>query len=97
MDKGRLISSGTVSDLIGVDGSAYFEVDDLAKASGLLEGVKGVVSVRAEGSGLSVETGAVPRSTLVAKLVRAGVAVETVTSRNRLEDAFLDLLGDDHR
>jgi ABC-2 type transport system ATP-binding protein len=50
--------------------------------------------VTAEHPGLTVELDGLPRAELVAALVREGVAVETVTARNRLEDAFLGLLRD---
>jgi ABC-2 type transport system ATP-binding protein len=39
-----------------------------------------------------VELDGIARSELVAALVHAGVGVDTVTARNRLEDAFLGLL-----
>jgi ABC-2 type transport system ATP-binding protein len=97
MDKGRLVSTGSVSDLVGHGSAVYLEVGDVARAVATLEGLAGVVSVAPEGEGLTVATDGIPRSALVKALVRARVAVETVTTRNRLEDAFLDLLGDDHR
>jgi ABC-2 type transport system ATP-binding protein len=49
--------------------------------------------VTVESPGLSVELDGAARSTLVAALVNAGVAVETVTARHQLEDAFLGLVG----
>jgi ABC-2 type transport system ATP-binding protein len=97
MDKGRLVSSGTVHDLVGQGSGVYIEVDDSTKAVEVLSALAGVTSVVADGSGLTVEVDGIPRSMLVKALVRGRVGVETVTTRNRLEDAFLDLLGDDHR
>jgi ABC-2 type transport system ATP-binding protein len=38
-----------------------------------------------------------PRAELVASLVRAGVEVDRVVPRRRLEDAFLALVGDNSR
>ena len=43
---------------------------------------------------LVVDLGDVPRSEAVGALVRAGVGVDRVAPRRRLEDAFLALVGD---
>ena len=60
----------------------------------MLEATAGVRAVKREPPGLSVDHDGIARSTLVRELVRAGVAVETVTSRHQLEDAFLGLVGE---
>jgi ABC-2 type transport system ATP-binding protein len=92
MDKGRLVASGTVSSLIGVAGSVYLEVDDGDAARRVLSSHAGVGTVTPEGGGLLVDLRGGTRADLVAALVRAGVGVETVMSRRRLEDAFLGLV-----
>jgi ABC-2 type transport system ATP-binding protein len=92
MDRGRLVAAGTVAELVQASHLAYLEVDDLVRARQVLERVPGVQSVRAEGAGVEVELDGPRRSDLVAALVGAGIAVETVTARHRLEDAFLGLL-----
>ena len=46
-------------------------------------------------TGLSVVLAGATRAELVAALVHADVAVDTVTARHRLEDAFLGLLGEE--
>ena len=52
--------------------------------------------VTPEPPGLTVSVNDGTRSALVAALVHAGVGVETVTLRRRLEDAFLGMVeGDD--
>ncbi|HEX2737792.1 MAG TPA: ABC transporter ATP-binding protein [Acidimicrobiia bacterium] len=94
MDRGRLVAAGSVDDLIQSSSSAYIEVDDAARARALLEALPGVKSVRTEGTGLEVSLDGTARSALVAALVRAGLAVDTVTSRHRLEDAFLGLVNE---
>jgi ABC-2 type transport system ATP-binding protein len=94
MDKGRLVTTGTVRELIAESSSAYFEVDDVERARQLLVATQGVARVTDEHPGISVDLDGVARSTLVAALVQAGIAVETVTSRHQLEDAFLGLVGD---
>ena len=93
MDKGQLVTTGTVRDLLAVSTSAYFEVDDVETARRVLSSAPGVTGVTAESPGLSVELDGATRSALVVVLVNAGVAVETVTARHQLEDAFLGLVG----
>jgi ABC-2 type transport system ATP-binding protein len=92
MDKGHLVAAGSVSDLIGTAGTTYLEVDDNAVARRVLEALPIVRRVDDEPPGLAVTLTDGRRSDLVAALVAAGVAVETVTARRRLEDAFLGLV-----
>jgi ABC-2 type transport system ATP-binding protein len=92
MDRGRLIAAGTVAELIQASSSAYIEVDDIARAQQVLESLPGVQSVRREGTGLEVRLDGTPRSDVAEALVRAGLKLETITSRHRLEDAFLELV-----
>jgi ABC-2 type transport system ATP-binding protein len=73
---------------------AYLEVDDPQRARAVLGALPGVVSVSDEYPGLSVELSGAKRSDVVAALVAAGVAVETVSARHALEDAFMGLVGD---
>lgn len=97
MDRGRLVAADSVATLVGEsDRSVYLEVDDTDRARSVLAGIAGVVGVHAEGDGLTVELDGVERSALVATLVRADVGVRTVTARRRLEDAFLQLVGEEH-
>jgi ABC-2 type transport system ATP-binding protein len=95
MDKGRLVAAGSVSDLIGASGTVYLEVDDVAAATRVLEALPTVSRVDDEMPGLAVTMDGGRRSELVAALVGAGIAVETVTARRRLEDAFLGLVEGD--
>jgi ABC-2 type transport system ATP-binding protein len=92
MDRGRLVARGTVAELTQASSSAYLETDDNERAAGLLRGLPGVRAVKSEGAGLEVGLDGVRRAELVAELVAAGFEVETVTSRHRLEDAFLGLV-----
>jgi ABC-2 type transport system ATP-binding protein len=92
MDKGRFVAAGSVSDLIGSAGSVYLEVDDTDAARRVLAGLPMVRRVDDEPPGLAVAIDGAPRSDLVAALVGAGVAVQTVTARRRLEEAFLGLV-----
>jgi ABC-2 type transport system ATP-binding protein len=97
MDRGRRIVAGTVTELTQSTDTAYFEVDDLARARGLLTGRPGVSAVTTEPTGLAVSLAGASRPELVAALVRSGIRVETVQSRRRLEDVFLGLVEDDTR
>jgi ABC-2 type transport system ATP-binding protein len=92
MDKGRLVAAGAVDDLIGAAGVVYLEVDDPITARRVLEGLPSVQRVDDEAPGLAVTIEGARRSELVAALVEAGIAVETVTARRRLEEAFLGMV-----
>jgi ABC-2 type transport system ATP-binding protein len=92
MDKGKLVAAGSVEDLIGSAGSVYLEVDDVGAARRVLETLPAVRRIDDEAPGIAVTIDGARRSELVAALVHAGIAVETVTVRRRLEDAFLGLV-----
>jgi ABC-2 type transport system ATP-binding protein len=72
-------------------------VDDPARAEQVLTPLPGVRTVRTESSGVNVEFDGIRRSDLVAALVHGGVAVDSVESSHRLEDAFLGLLAHEAR
>ena len=95
MNRGRLVTSGPVAELIGSDNAVYIEVDDVEGARRVLEAMAGVKKVALESPGLSVQLNGLRRPQIVAALVNAGLGVETVTSRHRLEDAFIGLLEED--
>ena len=92
MDRGHLVASGSVAQIIGATASVYLEVDDVDKAITVLGGITGVDRLVREPPGISVTLDGLQRKELVAALVHAGVGVETITSRHRLEDAFLQML-----
>ena len=93
MDKGQLVTMGTVRELLATSTTAYFEVDDVETARRVLSSAPDVGRVTDESPGLSVELDGAQRAALVTALVNAGVAVETVMARHQLEDAFLGLVG----
>jgi ABC-2 type transport system ATP-binding protein len=95
VDNGTLVAAGTVADIIGAGQSVDLEVDDPVRATAMLQTMPGVVSVSPSERGLIVELDGVPRSDIVAGLVHAGIAVDTVTPRRRLEDAYLSIVADD--
>jgi len=93
MDRGRLVASGSVQSLIGSAGSLYVEVDDVERAREVLQRLPMVSAVSLEAPGLSVELrDHAARAELVAALVHAGIGVQTVMLRRRLEDAFLGMV-----
>lgn len=95
MKRGRLVASGRVSELVGAAGAVYVEVDDRARAQEILAAMSTVATVIPQGDGLVVEMDGGRRSDLAAALTGAGLRLETIMATQRLEEAFLDLLGDD--
>jgi ABC-2 type transport system ATP-binding protein len=97
VNKGRIVASGPVDEIVGESPSVLLDVSDVPAASKVLEGL-GVRSVTPDGaSSLIVDMNGTPRAEMVASLVRAGVDVDRVVPRRRLEDAFLALVGDNSR
>jgi ABC-2 type transport system ATP-binding protein len=97
MHKGRIVAAGPVDEVVGESPSVQLEVSDVAEASRVLLDL-GVRSVVPDGGrGLIVDMNGTPRTEVVASLVRAGVGVDRVVPRRRLEDAFLALVGDNSR
>jgi ABC-2 type transport system ATP-binding protein len=92
MNHGRLVTSGTVSNLVGTTRSLYVEVDDRAAAIAVLSHLPGVSNVQPQGDGLVMVLGQGRRSDVAAVLFGAGLRLETLMPTQRLEDAFLDLL-----
>ncbi|CAB4864519.1 unannotated protein [freshwater metagenome] len=94
MNHGRLITSGTVSELIGATKSIYVEVDanERQRALQLLSTLPQVTAVQTQGDGLVMEMCDGRRSDVSAALIAAGVHLQTIMPTQGLEDAFLDLL-----
>ena len=92
MNHGKLVTHGTVADLIGSAKSVFVQVDDLQRGSVILSALPHVSGVQVHTDGIIVELRSGSRADLTAALVGAGLRVETVTATQRLEDAFLDLL-----
>jgi ABC-2 type transport system ATP-binding protein len=97
VNKGRIVAAGPVEDIVGESPSVQLDVSDVAAAEQVLAGLN-VRSVTPDGtSGLIVDMNGTPRTEVVASLVRAGIGVDRVVPRRRLEDAFLALVGDNSR
>jgi ABC-2 type transport system ATP-binding protein len=95
VDHGTLVAGGTVADIIGSSLSATIEVDDVTTATNVVRALKGVTSVSVDDHTIAVELDGIRRSEVVAALVHAGVAVESVVPKRRLEDAYLSIVQDD--
>jgi ABC-2 type transport system ATP-binding protein len=96
MHRGEKVADGPVEEIVGESPMVQFDVSDADAASRVLAGLAGVRTVEAAGGGaLVVNVDGVPRAEVVAALVRAGVGVDRVAPRRRLEDAFLSLVGGD--
>ncbi|MBL8928333.1 MAG: alpha/beta fold hydrolase [Pseudonocardia sp.] len=95
MHQGVVVASGTVDDIIAGGGAARFTVDVPERAAAVLGGLDGVRGVAVEGDAVHAELDGTPRSAAVRALVTAGVEVRSAGPRRRLEDAFLQLVGED--
>ncbi|SEP21185.1 alpha/beta fold hydrolase [Amycolatopsis saalfeldensis] len=94
MHRGTLVASGEVGELAAASGEATFRVGDPAAAAAALKAFDGVTDVAVEGELVHANLDGLPRAEAVAALVRAGVAVEQAGPRRRLEDTFLQLVGE---
>jgi ABC-2 type transport system ATP-binding protein len=95
MHRGHLVATGEVSDIVAGGGQASFRVDDPATAAAVLRATSGVRDVVVDGPTVHADLDGLPRSHAVTALVAAGVAVEQAGPRRRLEDAFLQLVGEE--
>jgi ABC-2 type transport system ATP-binding protein len=95
MHQGVVVASGTVDDIIAGGGAASFTVDAPERAAAVLDGLDGVRGVAVEGDAVHAELDGTARSAAVRALVTAGVEVRSAGPRRRLEDAFLQLVGED--
>jgi len=95
MHKGEVVASGLVDEIVGDSPTVHLDVSDVDSATAVLDRLGGVRAVAADGNGLVVDMNGTPRAEVVAALVNAGVGVDRVVPRRRLEDAFLALVGGD--
>src|SRR5699024_9733983 len=94
MHRGALVTSGPVDELVAADGGATFRVDLPDSAIEILRTEIGATALHREGNTIRAELGDADRADAVAALVHAGVAVEQVGPQRRLEDTFLQLVGE---
>ncbi|WP_436776025.1 alpha/beta fold hydrolase [Yinghuangia sp. YIM S09857] len=94
MHRGRLVAAGPVADITGDGNTLAIGTPVPDRAVEVLAGTAGVASAVPEGEGVLVHLAGAEPSAVVAELVGAGVAVDRVTAKRRLEDAFLTLIGE---
>lgn len=97
MDRGKVISSGTVADLVAAGSPTEIRVDDVDAAVAALADVDGighVLTTRGEQPTVRVDLGTASTATVVKALVDASVAVNGMSATTRLEDVFLALVHD---
>ncbi|MCZ2846854.1 alpha/beta fold hydrolase [Modestobacter sp. VKM Ac-2978] len=97
MAKGQKIVQGTVEEIVGTGGAVLVGLADPAdtdRAVAVLAGLPGVGEVERSSEGLVVDLGPTTRATALTALVEAGIGVDQLTPRRRLEDAFLSLVGE---
>ncbi|MBK0869326.1 alpha/beta fold hydrolase [Saccharopolyspora sp. HNM0986] len=97
LHRGEVVTAGAVDDVVALDGQATFRVDDPEQAAESLRRLEGLGAVEVDGDLLHADLAGQPRSVAVNVLVASGVAISQVGPRRRLEDAFLDLVGEERR
>jgi ABC-2 type transport system ATP-binding protein len=97
MAKGQKIAQGTVDEIVGTGGAVLIGLADDAdtdRAVAVLRSLPGVGPVERADEGLVVDLGPTGRAAALTALVEAGIGVEQLTPRRKLEDAFLSLVGE---
>ncbi len=98
LNRGRLVATGTIPDLLGQRGQYQFQVDNPAAAANVLTSHRGVVTVAVHDTTVSVTAPDVASRELTHALVIAGIGVESAQHTERsLEDAFLAMTEGDRR
>ncbi|MHA6632002.1 alpha/beta fold hydrolase [Pseudonocardia sichuanensis] len=95
MHRGEVVADGSVAEIIAGGGAATFTVDAPERAASVLADLAGVRSVEVADGAVHAELNGTPRADAVRALVTAGVDVTAAGPRRRLEDAFLQLVGED--
>ncbi|MGH3996420.1 MAG: ATP-binding cassette domain-containing protein, partial [Pseudonocardiaceae bacterium] len=95
MHRGRLVAAGTVAEIVAGAGTVSFTVDDPAQAAAVLRDLAGVDVMGIERHVVHAQLDGLPRAVAVSALVGAGIGVEGVAARHQLEEAFLQLVGEE--
>jgi ABC-2 type transport system ATP-binding protein len=93
VQRGRLLASGSIGDLVGAGRTVVVETDDRDRARRVLTRHLGPGSIEVSGAGLAVTLGDHDPADLVTWLVGEGLRIQALTPRGKLEDAFLSLTG----
>lgn len=96
IQRGRIITSGSVDDLLTQDDRILLDVSDVAAAMQVLQSIPGIQSVEETEDYLVVVAPEVRPSVINRALVTAGIEVDEVRrSHQSLEAAFLELTSED--
>lgn len=92
MNRGSVISSGTVRELTAAGGQTEIRVDDATRAQSVLgaSGHDGAVIV--DDGTVTVDLTDADAAVVIRELVTAGISVRGFSQSTRLEDVFLDLV-----
>ncbi len=93
VQRGRLLASGSIGELVGAGRTVVVATDDRDRARAVLGRHLPSGSIEASGAGLAVTLGDHDPADLVTWLVAEGLRIHALTPRGRLEDAFLSLTG----
>jgi ABC-2 type transport system ATP-binding protein len=93
VQRGRLLASGSIAELVGAGRTVVVETDDRQRARTVLDRHLTPGSVESSGAGLAVTLGDHDPADLVLWLVADGLRILALTPRGKLEDAFLSLTG----
>jgi ABC-2 type transport system ATP-binding protein len=91
MQRGRLVSSGPVGELVGPARSVHLDVDDRGRARSVLSALRGVRRVVEEDLGVRADGEELDPLALFTALDVAGIRVRGLRSGRTLEEAYLDL------
>lgn len=97
MHQGKLVAAGSVEEIVSVGGEATFTVDEPDEAVAALRSLEGFGPVEADGNRVHADLAGHTTAVAVNALVASGVSVSQVGPRRRLEDAFLELVGEERR
>ena len=92
MNRGSVISSGTVRELTAAGGQTEIRVDDAIRAQSVLDASGHDGAVIVDDGTVTVDLTDADSAVVIRELVTAGVSVRGFSQSTRLEDVFLDLV-----
>lgn len=93
MHRGRVVLTGSMAELTASQDVTVIGLVNRAEIAGARAVLDGLGASTAESEGLIKVSGPVPRPRLVAALVAAGFAIDSVDGHRQLEEVFLSLVG----
>ncbi|MGJ7905923.1 alpha/beta fold hydrolase [Actinopolyspora sp. H202] len=96
MHDGHRVAGGTVDEITAGDSMIAFHVDQPELAARTLRCLEGIGSVRVGADVVYAELAGHSTATAVNVLVASDVSIKRVGPHRKLEDAFLELVGEDH-